>query len=192
MATLIWHSRPTYAVRAVLPTLLALFAAAGAVRAQQPRTESEIKAAYLFTFGRFVEWPARAAAGDVAICVLGADPFGPVLDATLTAATLRGRKVVATRVRTLEEAAPCHILFVSASEERQLPAIVAALARRDVLTVSDMPRFVGRGGMVQFVTAGSRVRFEIDLAAALDAGLMLSSDLLRVASAVRRGPQAGP
>jgi hypothetical protein len=67
-----------------------------------------------------------------------------------------------------------------------MPEILAALGRSGVLTVSDMPRFVGRGGMIQFVQEGGRVRFEIGLAPAQEAGLSLSSELLRVASAVRR------
>jgi hypothetical protein len=177
--------------------LLALAAVAvlagGGVEARQPRTEYELKAAYLYSFGRFVEWPASdpKANGDFTICVLGSDPFGPALDATLAGVTLRGRKVVGRRLATAAGAAECHILFISASEERQLEAIVAALARSGVLTVSDMPRFVGRGGMIQFVMSAGRVRFEIDLRPARSAGLVLSSELLRVAAAVRSDREPG-
>lgn len=190
MVALAWLRRRRCAD--ALAALLVMSAGAHAVYAQQARPEYEIKAAYLFTFGRFVEWPARAGRdGDFAICVLGADPFGAVLDTTLASSTLRGRKVIARRLSAPQDATACHILFISASEERELATIVATLARSDVLTVSDMPRFVGRGGMIQFQTSGGRVRFEIDLPPALDAGLLMSSDLLRVASAVRRDRQRG-
>jgi hypothetical protein len=169
----------------------ALVAVPLGVTAQQPRSEGELKAAYLFTFGRFVAWPERDPARDPPsfdICILGTDPFGAVLDATIAGATVRNRPVVARRLASAGEATACHILFISASEDRQLPAIVQALGHADVLTVSDMPRFVGRGGMIQFVTAGSRVRFDIDMQPAQEAGLALSSDLLRVANSVRREP----
>lgn len=155
-----------------------------------PRTEYEIKAAYLYTFGRFVEWPARAARGDsdFTVCVLGTDPFGPALDSTLSDGTMRGRKVMARRIAAPDEASDCYVLFISASEERRLPTIIQALGHVDILTVSDIPQFVTRGGMIQFITAGNRVRFEINLASARGAGLTMSSELLRVASAVRNNP----
>jgi hypothetical protein len=98
---------------------------------------------------------------------------------------------VARRVTSPSEATACHVLFIGASEERRVAAIVGELARAHVLTVSDMPAFVDRGGMIQFVTTGGRVRFEIDLRSAQEAGLTMSSDLLRVASVVRRAPQLG-
>jgi hypothetical protein len=163
----------------------------GRVDAQgPPRSEFEIKAAYLYTFGRFVEWPSRPPRDDpsFAICVLGTDPFGTALDSTLADGVMHGRKVVARRIAKPEDAVACHILFISASEERRLTAIVQSLKQADVLTVSDIPQFAARGGMIQFVTAGSRVRFEINLPSARDAGLTMSSELLRVASAVRNNP----
>ena len=124
---------------AALTLLMACVTAATDVRAQQAaRTEHEVKAAYLFTFGRFVEWPPARSEADFAICVLGADPFGPVLDATLAgtpcAAARSWRAACQPRGRRT-----CHVLFISASEERQLDAILAALGRAGVLTVSDMP-----------------------------------------------------
>ena len=179
--------------RISLALVLAALIARSAV-AQQPRTEYEIKAAYLFTFGRFVGWPERDPAHDPAsfvICILGNDPFGAALDSTVAGATLQGRSVIARRLTSTREAASCHVLFISASEERQLATIVQEIGHAGVLTVSDMPRFVGRGGMIQFLTSGSRVRFEIDLQPAQEAGLTLSSDLLRVASAVRRERRQG-
>ena len=88
-------------------------------------------------------------------------------------------------------AAACDVLFISGSEERRLPAILGELQRSAVLTVSDISQFVERGGMIQFVTVGKRVRFEINLSPAREAGLALGSELLRVASAVRGGVTPG-
>jgi hypothetical protein len=169
-----------------------LICVAPAAAQSTPRSEYEIKAAYLFTFGRFVDWPPRPARDESSftICILGTDPFGPTLDSTLAGVTIHGQKVVARRLAAPEAAAGCHIVFVSASEERRAVSIVPLLKETGALTVSDMPQFVARGGMIQFVTLTNRVRFEINLQSAREAGLTMSSELLRVASAVRNG--AGP
>jgi hypothetical protein len=180
-------SRPVLAAAALAFAL----ASVDGVNAQgPPRSEFEIKAAYLYTFGRFVEWPQRPSRGDAdfTICVLGTDPFGAALDTTLADGVMHGRKAVAKRIVTPQDANACHILFISASEERRLTAIVQSLNQADILTVSDIPQFAVRGGMIQFVTTGSRVRFEINLPTARGAGLTMSSELLRVASAVRNAP----
>ncbi len=157
-------------------------------------TEYQVKAAYLFNFGRFVEWPAKITAAKVnsfAICVLGRDPFGPILDATIAGETIDGKNVVARRISRPQDAVNCRILFISSSEERQLKEIVAALDTASVLTVSDMPEFARRGGMVQFILEANRVRFEVNLAPAERTGLTLSSQLLKLAIRVRRSSQLG-
>jgi hypothetical protein len=179
--------------RLAAASALVLICACIAAAQSTPRSEYEIKAAYLFSFGRFVEWPPRPGRdqSSFTICVLGADPFGRALDTTLAGGTIRGRRVEARRVTASDAAATCHIVFISASEEQRVAAIVQSLNESGVLTVSDMPQFVARGGMIQFVTAASRVRFEINLLTAREAGLTMSSELLRVASAVRNGTGPG-
>lgn len=173
---------------------LAWVLAAAAV-AQGPRpTDFQVKAAYLYNFGRFIEWPARISAADgnpFTVCVLGQDPFGPVLDATLAGATIANRKVVARRIASLQESVNCQILFLSSSEERRLGKIIESLNKAAVLTVSDMPQFAQHGGMIQFVSEGDRVRFEVNLTATQQAGLSPSSELLKVATSVRRYPALG-
>jgi hypothetical protein len=151
--------------------------------------EYEVKAAYLYNFARFVEWPAsaRAAKGDVfAICVLGRDPFGPALDAIVAGETLTGKPVQAKRISNPQDAANCRVLFISSSEESRLNEVLTALDKTGVLTVSDIPQFSKRGGIIQFVLDGNRIRFEVNLASAQGAGLSLSSELLKVAITVRR------
>jgi hypothetical protein len=160
--------------------------------AQNGAAEYDVKAAYLYNFARFVEWPAaaphRQSEATLDICVLGQDPFGTRLDAMMADATVRGRKLATRRLTSATAAAGCHVLFVSASERQEVTQILATLARADVLTVSDMPEFVRLGGMLQFVVQGNRVRFDVNLAACEAAGLRVSSDLLRVASSVRKSP----
>ena len=155
-------------------------------------TDYDVKAAYLYNFGHFVEWPVNvASAKSFTVCVLGQDPFGPVLDATLAGETIAGKRVAAKRISTLDESGSCQILFLSPAEEARLNTLIKALSRQAVLTVSDMPEFAKRGGMIQFVLEGKRVRFEVNLAAVQHAGLTLSSELLKIATTVRRNSSSG-
>jgi hypothetical protein len=165
---------------------------ASVLHAQNPApTEYEVEAAYLSNFGKFIEWPAKVGTAPVEsfnVCVLGADPFGAVLDGALKGDDVGGAPLAAKRVAAPDEALNCRILFVSASKDTQLKAILETLGTSRILTVSDMPGFTRRGGMIQFVVEGDRVRFEINLAAAQRAGLIMSSQLLKLAVAVRRAP----
>ena len=161
------------------------------LEAQAKPTEYEVQAAYLANFGRFVEWPVRAGAGErdpFYICVLGQDPFGPLLDAALKGEAIGGAPMVAKRVAGVADAANCRIVYVNPSKDTPLRPLLAALAGSNVLTVGDVFDFTIQGGMIQFVLDGNRVRFEINLAAARQARLNLSSQLLKVAVAVRRTP----
>lgn len=170
----------------IVSSCLALFAAFALLYASADRpTEYQVKAAYLFNFGRFVKWPAPAE-GEFRICVLGRDPFGDVLDQTIRGEKIDGHDLVARRIAAISEAAGCRILFISASEERRVAAHLAALRNAPILTVSDAPRFSQREGMIEFIKDGERIRFEVNLAAAERAQLALSSDLLKVATHVRR------
>jgi YfiR/HmsC-like len=165
------------------------------LQAQQPKvSEYQLKAVYLYNFGRFVQWPPNALAAKAdtfSICVLGQDPFGQTLDSTLAGETLDGKPVAVKRISTPRDAGTCRILFISSTEEDHLKEILAALDESCILTVSDMPAFSRRGGMIQFVLEGDRVRFEINLTKAETAKLTLSSELLKVATTVRRGAQPG-
>jgi len=157
-------------------------------------TDSEVKATYLYNFARFVEWPANAEStksDSFAICVLGRDPFGQALDATVAGETLGGKAILVKRVSKPQDALSCRVLYISSSEENRLIADFAALDKAGVLTVSDIPQFAQHGGMIQFVLDGNKIRFEVNLARAEGAGLSLSSELLKVATTVRRISQPG-
>jgi hypothetical protein len=168
--------------------LLAFFLSPPNLLAQQPLapTELQVKAAFLYKFGAFVAWPNPAPSGPFAICVLGRDVFGQILDATVKGGTIDGKALVARRVVSISEASQCRILFVSSSEESRLKPILAELNKFPVLTVSDIPHFSDRGGMIEFVLENGRVRFDVNLASAEKSGLTLSSELLKVASVVKR------
>lgn len=161
--------------------------------AQSRPAEYSVKAVYMFNFGKFTEWPSAsiATASVFSICVLGQDPFGEVLDNTLAGEMLKGKRTAARRIALATEAAGCQILFIGNSEERNLRQILAAIEKTPVLTVSDIGDFAQRGGMVQFVLEERRVRFEVNVGAARNAGLTLSSELLRVAKTLHGSPTRG-
>jgi hypothetical protein len=156
--------------------LLLLLAALAPLPAQEVPLEYRVKAAFLYNFARFVEWPAAMASGPLTLCLASHNPFGDALDDTLSGERIGGREVVA-RVITGPTSA-CHLLFVPQD-------VSAAPYLRDrqapTLTVGESDGFIANGGMVNFVREGTNVRFEIDATAAERAGLRISSRLLRLA-----------
>ena len=161
---------------------LLLSAAYSLAQEAQP-TESQVESAYLYNFGKFVTWPTdRPAPTDVfGICVLGRDPFGPVLDSTVNGESIDGKKINVKRISSLQQAQSCNILFVSSSEEGRLAPILDAAQRMSLLTVSDIKNFAQRGGTIGLVVQGDRIRFEVNRTAATRCHLALSSELLKVA-----------
>ncbi len=155
--------------------------------------EYQIKAAFLYNFAKFVEWPAEKlgdGSAPIVIAVIGKDPFGPVLDQTLIGKTVNGRALVVRRVVGLPDLRRCHIAFISSSEKGRLSEILPALAGAGVLTVGDAQRFAEQGGMISFVTEENKVRLEINVEAATRAGVQISSKLLKLARVVRNEAEA--
>ena len=181
--------------RTLLPLIaLAMLVAAPPSLLSQPLAapEYQLKAAFLFNFMQFVQWPAAAfdgGASPMVIVVLGADPFGEHLDELVRGETIRGRPIVVQRHARIEDVGQCQLLYVNESDQRKLKAVLAKLARQPVLTVSDAPEFTRQGGMINFVTQDNRVRLLINVDAATAAQLTLSSKLLRPAQIVTAGGQ---
>lgn len=155
----------------------------------QPKTagEYEVKAAFLYNFARFVEWPDRSfasAQSDFTICVLGSDPFGRTLDDALEGKTIGSRRVKLERVKDAARSRQCQIVFVSPSDGGRLPEIIDQLRGASVLVVGETDGFAQAGGTVQFTLDEDRVRFTINPDAAERAGLRLSSKLLALAKIV--------
>jgi hypothetical protein len=155
-------------------------------QSEQP-TEYEVKAAYLFNFARFIEWPAEAfedSTSPITIGILGEDPFGQVLEQTIDGKTVRGRPIVVLRSRGYES---CHILFIGLSEKKNLNKVLERLSESSTLTVSDLEDFATRGGMVGFVINDNKIRFEINVDVVERSRLEISSKLLKVAEVIREG-----
>lgn len=156
-------------------------------------TENEVKSAYLYNFGKFVEWPAnaRSLGESFTICVLGDDSFGSTLKTTISGESINGKRVLVNFVARPQDAVSCRILFISSSQQSRLKEILTELDNTSVLTVSDMPEFTRRGGMIQFVVEANKIRFQVNLTRAERTGLTLSSQLLKVAIDVKRSTQPG-
>lgn len=149
--------------------------------------EYEVKAAFLYNFAKFVEWPEGSFANSqspFAICVLGTDPFGRTLDQILAGKMVGNRPVTLQRFREVARARQCQMLFVSPSESGRLPQIMDQLHGASVLVVGETDGFAQAGGAVQFTLDEDRVRFAINPDAAERAGLRLSSKLLALAKIV--------
>jgi hypothetical protein len=164
--------------------VFALAAALVATLASAAVRDYQVEAVFLFNFTQFVEWPASSfvdAAAPIGICVLGDDPFDGYLDDTVRGESIAGRTLAVRRYRRVEEVDGCHVLFISRSEGARAGEILAALGHRSTLTVSDDAAFLEQGGMIRFALADGHVRLHINIDAVRDAGLTVSSKLLRVA-----------
>jgi YfiR/HmsC-like len=146
--------------------------------------EFQVKAAYLYNFAQFVDWPARAfpdPQAPMVIGILGEDLFGSYLDELVRGEKVNNRPLVVQRYHRLSEVRICHVLFISRSETGRLDEILSALKGRNILSVSDAEDFVQRGGMIQFANEKNKIRMRINLGEVKSANLKISSKLLRVA-----------
>ena len=160
----------------------------------QPAQQSEfheyqVKAAFLYNFAKFVDWPKEALEKPetpVIIGIMGDDPFGSDLDETLETKTAQGRPLKVKRLMNANESKNCHILFICLSQENRLAESLSKVNKLPILTVSDIEGFSRRGGMVTFITEGNKVRFEINADAVQEGGLRISSQLLKLATIVHK------
>lgn len=171
----------------VLLTIVTLALATGPARGFTAETsEEDIKAAYLYNFAKFVEWPDHlfdSKTSPIVLCVLGENTFGDALKA-LENKRVMGRPFVVRHIRRPEQARGCQILFISDSEKAGFSDIVQSLGGKHCLTVSSIRNFARMGGMVGFVRVGNNIRFEVNLDTVNHAGLTISSRLLKIAMIV--------
>jgi hypothetical protein len=186
------RARQPVIVYAFAFALAAYLACADLARPQSKSQEYRVEATYLSNFGKFVRWPIATTKDlNFVICVLGNDPFGRMLDVAVAGEKINNQSVMTRRITTAQEASACRIVFISASEANRLAEILDELNNASILTVSDIPGFSARGGMIQFVMMKDKVRFEVNIAATSAAKLTLSSQLLKVAANVKGEPQPG-
>lgn len=186
--------------RLALPLVVAtmLLAAGGPARGEDAPpgalSDYQVKAAYLYYFTTFVDWPPEAferTGNELVIGVLGEDPFGGLLDATLRGKSVNHRTLVVRRFTSIKEARDSHVLFISASERDRIPSILKALEGAAVLTVGDFDGFATRGGQIAFHTIDRKVRFDINVAAVERARIKISAQLMKLGRIVRGSGREG-
>lgn len=155
-------------------------------QSDQP-SEYEVKAAFLFNFTKFVEWPDGsfdAPQAPIVVGIIGDDPFGNDLERIIAGQKVQGRSLVIRRERWGDDLRRCHVLFISASEHGHSSRILESVQSAGVLTVSDMEGFAEGGGVIEFVIEQNRVRFVVNLDAATQDRLRLSAKLLALARVI--------
>jgi hypothetical protein len=165
-----------------LATLLAVCAGG------QEIEEYQVKAAFLYNFAKFVEWPAQAfktSQDPIVVCVLGQNPFGNALEEVIRGKSIEGRAFALRQVADAEEASVCQILFISSSEGKHFRALYPNLKPAGILTVGETQGFATNGGVINFKLDGGHVHFEINVGAAEHAQLQISSKLLSLAQIVK-------
>ncbi len=167
-----------------LAALLLTVAVASAPAAQEVSKEYRVKAAFLYNFVKFVEWPTRPSSASILICVGGRNPFGSVLTETIRGEVV-ARRTLEARV-ILEPDESCHIVFIP--EGANAGAYLRAARGTAILTVGEAPGFIEQGGLIRFYLDGGSVRFEINRDGADRAGLRISSRLLQLARIVAAPP----
>ena len=150
--------------------------------------EYKVKAAFIYNFAKFVEWPAQKLGGDrtpIVIGVLGPNPFGDELENALKGREINGRGIVVRQFDDAEGAKTAHLLFVSVNDETKLRK---ALKEYGVLTIGQSESFTRNGGIITFTFEHDKLGFEINVSAAEQAGLKISAQLQKLAKSVRKGP----
>jgi uncharacterized protein DUF4154 len=158
-------------------------------RQEGPADEYQVKAAFLYNFAKFVEWPDDAFASPsnaLPLCVLGEDPFGRAIDDVLSGKKVEGRALTLRRLSDARQAKGCRILFVSSSEPRSVLSVLASVNESGVLTVGESNSAVSEGMIINFILEGSKIRFVINTAAAEREKLRFSSRLLSLAIIVKK------
>jgi hypothetical protein len=177
-----------FGLRGWLPAFLALLvlgtsaARCGAQTGTQH--EYEIKTAFLYNIIKYVEWPSSNQPPAIQIGLLGQIQFSEALD-VLEGKTIQGRKLVVKRISETE-ASGCQVVFIGRSEKARLPGLLSGLKEQPILTVSELEGFAEQGGMVNLLAEGNRVSMEINRQVAGQAGLNISSQLLKLAKVVPR------
>jgi len=165
-----------------LALLLAILVPAPFAAGARLTHEYDLKAAFLFHFAQFVQWPPEALPEKntpLTIGILGEDPFGKSLDEIVANETVGGHKLLVRRFQRVSQADSCHILFISSSERGRMDQVLSRVNRRSILTVGETKDFAQRFGIIGFVVAEKRLRLAVNLAAANAAKLTISSKLLR-------------
>ena len=181
------------AIRAAILISILMVAQESVYSAQTSSSEGQVKAAFLYNFAQFIQWPNPAFADRdtlFTMCVMG-DPFEGILEKAIEKETLNGRRIAVRRISSPDNLPGCHLIYIGRLESRRSAEVIEAADHifaaegLAILTVGDSEDFINRGGMIRFIDAGDRVRFEINPEAAERVSLRVSSRLLQLADIVK-------
>lgn len=182
------------ALRCAIIATLACLVFCPALQAQSaPASEYDVKAAFLYNFAKFIQWPAGPSNGDdpMTICIYGDDPFGHAIDEIIVGKTINNHEIALRRTRKLDDLRQCQVAFISASESGHLSEIIDSLRDLSVLLVGDTSGFAERGGHIEFVTEDNKIHFSINIDASERSRLKISSKLLALARIVHDDGRSG-
>jgi len=154
----------------------------------QAMDEYQVKAAFVFNFAKFIEWPAQSfktSSDPIVLCAIGHTPFGKDLEKVIQGKSIEGRSFVFRQVSDAEGANACHILFVASSERKHFHSLWPRLKVTGILSVGEADGFATDGGVINLKLDDGRVRFEINVDAAEREQLHISSKLLSLAQIVK-------
>jgi len=173
-----------------LALAVALFSASLAP-CQPAMPDYQIKAAFLYHFTQFIEWPREEANEPFVICVTGDKALRRSVEDLTRGKSVNARSILVKEIKEPDEAHSCHLVFLTSSFNRRLTRYLAAVHALDVLTVGEPPGFLDQGGMIELFLEDNRIRFDINEQALRDAHLRASSRLLRLARRVETGRAGG-
>jgi hypothetical protein len=146
--------------------------------------EYELKAAFIYKFAQFIEWPAAAFSSEsdpIVVATIGDDPFQGSLDRVMAGKSVGARPMAVAHFGGVDQIQRCHVLFVSAANAGDLPAILRKVGKSPVITIGEQDDFCQGGGIIQFLVEDGKIHFEINTDAADAAGVKISSRLLKLA-----------
>jgi hypothetical protein len=153
----------------------------------QSINEYQVKAAYLYNFAKFIQWPPEAFASDqspLSLCIVGEDPFGQPLDGIAQGKMINGHALIVRRTTSLDDLKNCQIVFIGSGDKKRLSELLRRLKGSSALAVGESRDFTGMGGSIQFYLEDDRIRFSINVDALQRAHLTASSKLLALAKIV--------
>lgn len=182
-----WRVSRTWRSRIVI---VALFATIIHARSAEVYQETAVKAAFLYRFTGYVEWPNASIPADrFTIAVLGAKPVLTELQRLVAGRTLKDRPAEIRSVTSIRQALDAQLIYLGPDFDGDLTGTISALAGKPILVVTDDLHGLDDGAVVSFVMIDRRVRFDVSLTAAQQANLKISSELLGVAASVRGTPK---
>jgi hypothetical protein len=184
--------RPEWVIGRAFGFVVALASCLTAASPEVPLDEYQVKAAFLYNFAKFVQWPGgtfQSPNEPIAICVLGQDPFGRSLEDTVAGRVIEGRSLIVRHISSVKLVMGCHVLFISFAENKRAPPVLSDLRPPGILTIGESEAASADGPIINFRLEGGKVRFDINVEAAERQKLRISSRLLSLAHIVETNPR---